>query len=117
MAYQAEGSVEAARELESKIAKLYRAFKTQFKRWAIFNLFTFPFIAMFYVPYNLFWLQYTQLQLIKWVLTSSVLAAIFNLFYRPYVAFVTRFLDKHVPNKPKDLKAEPMPTQSEGDSK
>jgi hypothetical protein len=99
MAYQGEGAVEAVHDLESKFSKFIKVIKVQFKRWAIFNLFTFPFIAMFYVPYNIFWLQYTQLQLIKWVLTSSLLAAIFNLFYRPYVGFVTRFLDKRYGKK------------------
>jgi len=74
--------------------KILHALKLQLKRWIIFNLFTFPFIAMFYVPYNLFFLQFTAIQLLKWVTTSAFLAAFFNIFYRPYVGFVTRLLDR-----------------------
>jgi len=104
-AYQGEGAVEAVRDLESKVAKFVRRAKSQFKRWLLFNLFTFPFIAMFYVPYNIFFLQYNSLQLLKWFLTSGALAAFFNLFYRPYVVFVNRIIAKYAPDKKSVSKA------------
>jgi hypothetical protein len=117
MSYQSEGAVEAVRDLESRVGKFVKAFKLQFKRWVFFNLFTFPFIAMFYVPYNIFWLQFTATQLLKWVLTSAILASVFNLFYRPYVGFVTRWLDKHAPNRKESLNTHDVPDSTVGDSK
>jgi hypothetical protein len=74
--------------------KIIHWFKTQFKRWLIFNLFTFPFIALFYVPYNIFWLQYSTFQLLKWFLTAGAMGAFFNLFYRPFVGWVNHVIDR-----------------------
>lgn len=58
--------------------------------WVRYNLLTFPVIAGIYVPYNVLWIGYTPLQLLKWLATSAVFAAAANLVLQPWISFIYR---------------------------
>ena len=56
---------------------------------------------VFYVPYQLFWIQLNALQLLKYVATSGLFAALVNIMLRPYNAWVKVFIDRVTAPKPK----------------
>ena len=58
--------------------------------WARYNLLTFPVIAAIYIPYNVFWIGYTPVQILKWLATSALFAAGANLILQPWVTFIHR---------------------------
>lgn len=74
-----------------------------FLKWLFFNLITFPALMVFYIPYQLFWIQLTPLQLLKYVFTAGLFAAAVNLVLRPVYAYATRFNDRHFSTVKKHL--------------
>jgi len=64
------------------------------KRWLLYNAMIFPVIAAIYVPYNVLFLQYTAIQLVKWIATSAFVAAGANLVLQPWTSKVVRYLDR-----------------------
>lgn len=69
-------------------------FKTQFKRFLLYNLLIAPVVLGLYIPYNFFWLHYTTLQFYKWIFTAALMYGAANLILAPWTAVVVRFLDK-----------------------
>lgn len=74
-----------------------RFLTVQFKKYAIYNVLVNLVLACFYLPYNIFWLQYSGLQLAKWFLTAAAFGSVVNLVMRPYVGWITRMLDRRYP--------------------
>ena len=94
--------------------KLVKTLREHFMKWAIYNVATFALLSVFYVPYNLFWLQLSGLQFLKWFLTAGFFGSIVNIVMRPYVSRVTHFIDRRYGKK--TLNTSTMPSVSE-DSK
>lgn len=74
--------------------KVSKALKKQLARWMWYNLLIFPVLMAFYIPYNLIWLQYTPLQILKFVLTNGFFGAIVNFVLRPWNAWIARFIER-----------------------
>jgi hypothetical protein len=74
--------------------KITKALREQFMKWMLFNLLTFPVLMIFYIPYQLWWIGLTSLQLVKYVATAGFFAAIVNIIMRPITAAVVRYLDR-----------------------
>lgn len=66
------------------------AFRAHFWQWAKYNLLTFPVIAGIYIPYNVLWIGYTPVQLLKWLGTAAVFGAMANLVIKPWVGYIFR---------------------------
>ncbi len=79
--------------------KLFSSFRKHFMKWAIYNVATFALLSIFYIPYNVFWLQLNGLQLLKWFLTAGFFGSIVNILMRPYVGWITHFLDRRYPKE------------------
>ncbi len=71
-----------------------KSLRVQLLKWLIYNLLIFPVVAVFYVPYNLIWLQFNSLQIIRWFLTAGLASAAVNVILRPWNAWVSRFIEK-----------------------
>jgi hypothetical protein len=76
-----------------------KVIKEQIAKWFIYNVATFALLAIFYLPYNIYWLGYSGLQLLKWFLTAGFFGSIVNIIMRPYVAKITHYLDKRYSKK------------------
>jgi hypothetical protein len=77
-----------------------KVLKEQLLRWMWYNLLIFPVLMAFYIPYNVFWLQYSPLQILKFVLTNGFFGAIVNFILRPWNAWISRFIDRRFSKKP-----------------
>ncbi len=77
-----------------------KSFRTQFMKWFWYNLLTFLVLSIFYVPYQLLWLGLSGTQFIKWFVTAAVFGSLVNIIMRPYVAWVTHWLDRRYPKSP-----------------
>lgn len=85
--------------------------KTQLVRWFWYNLLIFPVLMAFYIPYNIFWLNYTPLQILKFVATNGFFGAIVNFILRPWNAYITRFIKRR--EEKKALNTATMPSTGE----
>jgi len=81
-------------EIRFKTPKILKGVKTQLVRWMWYNLLIFPVLMAFYIPYNVFWLQYTPIQILKFVATNGFFGAIVNFVLRPWNAWITRFIER-----------------------
>jgi len=74
--------------------KIWNKVPKKLRRWALFNLITFPVLAAIYTPYNVLWLHYSGVQLLKWLFTAGAFGAVVNLFFANYVRKVHEFLNR-----------------------
>jgi hypothetical protein len=74
--------------------KIGKTLRVQFMKWFWYNLFTFPVLMTFYIPYQLFWIGLSPIQLLKYIATAGFFGAAVNLVMRPVVAWITHFVDK-----------------------
>ncbi len=74
--------------------KILESLRKQFMKWLIYNVATFALLSVFYVPYQIFWLQLSAVQFLKWFVTSAFFGSIVNIIVRPYVGMITHFLDR-----------------------
>ena len=73
--------------------------RKHFMKWAIYNAATFAFLSVWYVPYQLFFIQLSGIQFWKWFLTTGFLGSAVNILMRPYVSWITHFLDRRYGKK------------------
>src|SRR5690348_4289947 len=73
------------------------ALRDQILKWALYNLLILPVIAAFYIPYNLFWLQFNSLQLLKWFLTAGAASGVVNIILRPWNVKANKIIERLVP--------------------
>jgi hypothetical protein len=81
-------------EVRFKTPKILKGLKTQLVRWMWYNLLIFPVLMAFYIPYNVFWLQYTPIQILKFIATNGFFGAIVNFVLRPWNAWIARFIER-----------------------
>jgi hypothetical protein len=79
--------------------RIGKALKAQLIRWFWYNLLIFPVLMAFYIPYNVFWLQYTPLQILKFIATNGFFGAIVNFVLRPWNAWIARFIERRSKKK------------------
>ncbi len=90
--------------------KFLKSLKTHFLKWAIYNAATFAFLSIFYIPYQVYFIQLSGIQFWKWFLTTGFLGSAVNIIMRPYVGVITRYLDRKYG---KTLNTKSMPSVSE----
>ncbi len=91
-----------------KTPRILKGLKTQLIRWFWYNLLIFPVLMAFYIPYNVFWLQYTPLQILKFIATNGFFGAIVNFVLRPWNAWIARFIERR--SKKKVLNTRSVPS-------
>ena len=64
--------------------------RTKILAYVKYNLLTMPVIFAIYLPYNFFWIGYTPVQLVKWLLTAAFFGALANVVLQPWISFVHR---------------------------
>ena len=53
-----------------------------------YNLLVMPIIFVIYVPYNVFFIGYTPVQLLKWALTAGFVSALANVVLQPWITWI-----------------------------
>jgi hypothetical protein len=82
---------------------MIKTVRDQLIKWILYNLIIFPVLMVFYIPYQLWWIQLTVVQLWKYVLTAGVMAAGVNFILRPVNRWASNYIDlfmaRHFPKK------------------
>jgi len=64
--------------------------KSRMTQWLRFQFVVQVLVLIFYVPYNVFWIGYTPVQLAKWLITSAPYSLVFNTALQLWLAFVRK---------------------------
>ncbi len=94
--YKPNGNVQL---ISPRVMKFVASLRKHFMKWAIYNMATFAFLSVFYVPYQIWFIQLSGAQFWRWFLTTGFLGSGVNIIMRPYVSWITHFLDRRYGKK------------------
>lgn len=64
------------------------------KRYLFYNAMTWPVVTAVYSPYYIVWLQFSGMQILRWLATSLAMGIAANFAIMPVVTRVVRWLDR-----------------------
>ncbi len=66
------------------------SWRARLSNYVRYNLLTYPVLSAIYVPYNLLFIGYTPLQLVKWLATAGFVSLAANTIIQPWISFCYR---------------------------
>jgi hypothetical protein len=77
-----------SQEVREEVAMM--RIKMRLTQWLRFQFFAQILVLVFYVPYNVIWIGYSPVQLVKWLVTAAPYSVVFNTALQLWLAFVRR---------------------------